>query len=182
MKGFMIESEIAATNVGSYNKHALAQIDVDGGGLIALTPPDKQGSDVWTAAAPDANTLGSLWVAYNPSPKYAHWADKDFAGLSADIRDYTNLAGIPFTVFKPKLGDEIIVSIDNVDASGAAAVDGDILESKAGQTTYQRIPKATGATAGSTAFQIEWVGTQPFPRAKIGMDMVKVFRLVCIQE
>ena len=113
-----------------------------------------------------------------------HWTkvgDKLFAGLSEDPRDYVNIGGRPFDVFKPQVGDEIVITEDCVDASVSSAVAGDILESKASQTTFARVAAGSGATANHTAFKIEWVGTLPFPQGGIGMEQVKAFRCVCIQ-
>lgn len=180
--GVMIESSIAATNIDAYNRYAIGDFAVAGGGLVSLAPPTVQGDDRWTATEPAEGALGGLYMAYNPSPKYMELNGKKYAGLSADPRDFTNLAGETYTVFKPKLGDEIVITIDAVDATGAVAVRGDILESKAGQTTLQRIPAATGATTGSTAFEVEWVGVLPFPQAEIGMAQVKAIKMVCVQE
>ena len=179
--GVLIESMIQAKNIDALNRSVKAEIDVDGGNLIALTAPTEQGNDVWTASAPVTGKLGNLWIAYNPCVKYTVVNGKKFAGLSADNRDYTNIKGEVFDAFKPVVGDEIIVTIDDVDDTGASAVEGDILESKNGQTKFARVAKTTGATAGSTAFQIEWVGTVDFPKAGIGIDKVKVFKAVCVQ-
>ena len=180
--GVLIESMIQAKNIDALNRSVKAQIDVAGGGLIALTAPTAQGNDVWTASVPASGSLGDLWIAYNPEVKYTKVNGKVYAGLSADVRDYTNLAGEVFDAFKPKIGDEIVVTIDAVDATGASATAGDILESKAGQTTFTRVAAGTGATAGSTAFKIEWVGYIDFPKANIGIEKVKAFKAVCIQE
>ena len=179
--GVLIESMIQAKNIDAFNRSVKAQIDVAGGGLIALTAPTAQGDDVWTAAAPSSE-LGGLWMAYNPEVKYILVNGKKFAGLSADARDYTNIAGEVFDAFKPKVGDEIVVTIDAVDATGADAVAGDILESKASQTKLTRVAAGTGATEGSTAFVIEWVGTIDFPKANVGIEKVKAFKAVCVQE
>lgn len=178
--GVLIESMIQAKNIDALNRSVKANIDVDGGNLIALTAPTEQGNDVWTASAPATGKLGNLWIAYNPCVKYTVVNGKKFAGLSADNRDYTNIKGEVFDAFKPVVGDEIIVTIDDVDATGASAVAGDILESKNGQTKFTRVAGGT-ATSGSTAFQIEWVGTVDFPKAGIGIDKVKVFKAVCVQ-
>ena len=178
--GVLIESMIQAKNIDALNRSVKANIDVDGGNLIALTAPTEQGNDVWTASAPATGKLGNLWIAYNPCVKYTVVNGKKFAGLSADNRDYTNIKGEVFDAFKPVVGDEIIVTIDDVDATGASAVAGDILESKNGQTKFTRVAGGT-ATTGSTAFQIEWVGTVDFPKAGIGIDKVKVFKAVCVQ-
>ena len=178
--GVLIESMIQAKNIDALNRSVKANIDVDGGNLIALTAPTEQGNDVWTASAPTTGKLGNLWIAYNPCVKYTVVNGKKFAGLSADNRDYTNIKGEVFDAFKPVVGDEIIVTIDDVDATGASAVAGDILESKNGQTKFTRVAGGT-ATTGSTAFQIEWVGTVDFPKAGIGIDKVKAFKAVCVQ-
>ena len=179
--GVIVESRIQATNIDALNRTAQAEVNVAGGGLVALTASGTQGNEVWTAAAPASGTLGGLWIAYNPAEHLTVVGDKVFAGLSEDPRDYVNVANRPFDCFKPQVGDEIDITIDCVDASGASAVAGDILESKSGQTTFQRIAAATGATAGSTAFKIEYVGVAPFPKAGIGMEQVKMFRCVCVQ-
>lgn len=179
--GVLIESMIQAKNIDALNRSVKAEVAVAGGGLIALSAPTVQGDDVWTAEVPDSE-LGGLWMAYNPEVKYIDVNGKKFAGLSADARDYTNLVGEVFDAFKPKVGDEIVITIDAVDATGANAVAGDILESKAGQTLLTRIAASTGATAGSTAFKIEWVGSVDFPKANIGIDKVKAFKAVCVQE
>ena len=180
--GVLIESMIQAKNIDALNRSVTSAIDVAGGGLIALTAPTTQGDDVWTAAAPAADSLGGLWIAYNPEVKYTKVNGKVYAGLSADLRDYTNLAGEVYDAFKPKVGDEIVVTVDAVDSTSSSAVAGDILESKAGQTTFTRVAAGTGATAGSTAFEIEWVGSIDFPKAGVGIEKVKAFKAVCVQE
>jgi len=179
--GVLIESMIQAKNIDALNRSVKAEVDVAGGGLLALTAPTTQGDDVWTAAAP-SSALGGLWIAYNPEVKYIKVNGKKFAGLSADARDYTNIAGEVFDAFKPQVGDEIVVTIDAIDATGADAVAGDILESKAGQTLFTRVAAGTGATAGSTAFKIEWKGTVDFPKATVGIDKVVAFKADCVQE
>lgn len=180
--GVIVESRIQATNIDALNRTAkTASTDVAGGGLVALAYSEEQGNEVWTATTP-SSTLDGLWIAYNPAEHLTKVGDKLFAGLSKDPRDYVNIGGRPFDVFKPKVGVEIDFTVDCVDNSASSAVKGDILESKASQTTLTRIAKASGATANHTAFEIEYVGTTPMPKAGIGMEQVKVFRCVCIQE
>ena len=180
--GVIIESRIQATNIDALNRTAqTASTDVAGGGLVALAASGVQGNEVWTATVP-SSTLNGLWIAYNPAEHLTKVGDKLFAGLSDDPRDYTNIGGRPFDVFKPVLGDEIDITEDCVDDSVSSAVAGDILESKASQTLFARVAAGSGATANHTAFEIEYVGTKPFPKAGIGMEQVKTFRCVCIQE
>lgn len=180
--GVLIESMIQAKNIDALNRSVVSANNVDGGALIALTPPTTQGDDVWTASTPTTDTLGGLWIAYNPEVKYTVVNGKKFAGLSADVRDYTNIAGETFDAFKPKVGDEIVITVDCIDNTASNIVAGDILESKNGQSKFTRIAAATGATAGSTAFEVEWVGSIDFPKASIGIDKVVAYKAVCIQE
>lgn len=180
--GVLIESMIQAKNIDALNRSVVATVDVAGGSLIALTAPTKQGEDRWTAVAPSSSALTGLWIAYNPSVRYTEVNGKLFAGLSADDRDYTNIANHTFDAFKPKIGDEIVITADNVDADTVAnVVAGDTLESKAGQLTFTRVAGST-ATTGHTAFNVEWVGTLEFPKAGIGVESVKAFKAVCVQE
>lgn len=179
--GVIVESRIQATNIDALNRTAKAAVDVAGGGLVALTASGTQGNEVWTAAAPTTGSLGGLWIAYNPSEHLTKVGGKFFAGLSEDPRDYANIAGRPFDCFKPVVGDEIDITVDCVDNTASGVVAGDILESKDGQTTFTRVAASTGATAGSTAFKVEYVGTAPFPAGSIGMEQVKMFRCVCVQ-
>ena len=179
--GVIVESRIQATNIDALNRTAKAAVDVAGGGLVALTASGAQGNEVWTAAAPTTGKLGDLWIAYNPSEHLTKVGGKFFAGLSEDPRDYANIAGRPFDCFKPAVGDEIDITVDCVDSTASDVVAGDILESKNGQTTFTRVVASTGATSGSTAFKVEYVGTAPFPAGSIGMEQVKMFRCVCVQ-
>ena len=101
--GFIIESMIQAKNIDALNRSVTSAINVDGGGLVSLAYPTTKGNDVWTASAPADGALGGLWIAYNPEVKYTDVNGKRYAGLSADIRDYTNIAGETFDAFKPKV-------------------------------------------------------------------------------
>lgn len=181
--GVLIESMIQAKNIDALNRSVIcAGADVAGGGLIALTAPTVQGEDRWTAEVPSAGHLGGLWIAYNPSVKYTEVNGKLYAGLSTDVRDYTNVSGHTFDAFKPTANvDEIVITVDCIDDASNVVV-GDILEAKADQTTFTRVAATTGATAGSTAFKVEWIGYVDFPQADIGTEKVKVYKAICVQE
>jgi hypothetical protein len=179
--GVLIESKIQAKNIEALNRSAIASVDVAGGGLVSLVAPTTQGEDRWTANTPSSGNL-KVAIAYNPSVQYSVVNGVTLAGLLVDPRAYTNIAGKTFDVFLPKVGDEIVITIDAVDASSSSIVAGDYLEPKASQTTFQRIASATGATAGSTSFRVEHTGTITFPNAGIGNDSVTVYKAVCVQE
>ena len=179
--GVLIESKIQAKNIEALNRSAISTVDVAGGGLVSLVAPTTQGEDRWTANAPSAGNL-KVAIAYNPSVQYVSVNGVTLAGLLVDPRAYTNLANKTYDVFLPKVGDEIVITSDCADSSASATVAGDFFEPKAGQTTFQRIASATGATAGSTSFRVEYVGATTFPNAGIGHDSVTTYKLVCVQE
>lgn len=175
--GFMIESKIAATDVGSYNRSAVcAAADVAGGGLVSVTAPAKQGEDRYTAELPKTGGLTDLWMAYNPSYQVVTVNGKSFAGLSIDPRDFTNAKGKTFSIFKPVKYDNIVLSADAV--AGDSIAVGDVLEGANGTAT---LTKVISHTAGNTAFKVSWIGTLPFPQAGIGNEFYKAYMLECIE-
>lgn len=179
--GVIIESRISATNDDALNRFCVSVNDVAGGALIALTAPTKQGDENWVATTPVAGALSDLWIAYNPSERLTEVNGKMFAGLSADPRDYVNIKNRPFSAFKPVKGNQIVITADCIDSTDDL-VAGDFLQAKAGQSTFTRVAKATGATANTTAFQVEWAGVLPFPKAGIGMEYAPAYKIVCVQE
>ena len=180
--GFLIESDIQAKDIDALNKFGVASnFDVDGGDLVQLTPSSTQGNDVYTATKPATGSLGGLYMAYNPSAKYLKVEGLELSGISSDIRHYTNKQGKTFTAFKVKKGDTITIPVSAI-TGGANAVATDYIEAVDGATKMTRVAHATGATSGSTAFEISYVGVQPFPQAGIGMEQVAVVKAVCVQE
>ena len=177
------EARIQAYDINSLNRSAAhGTADVDGGNLVILTASATAGNDVWVATTPATGSLGGLWMAYNPSVRLTELNDNFYAGLSADDRDYTNLATRVFDAFKPKVGDQIALTIETIDSSSSSAVVGDILESKNGQMKLTRIAAATGPTSCNTAFKIVRIESQPYPQAGVGMEFAKKFVCICVQE
>lgn len=183
--GLIIESKISAKDMDTLNRSVVAEDDVDGGSLLALAYPTEVGSDVWAVTKPATGATSGLWMAYNPTNRKLKVADDlVFANLSNDDRRYTNLAGETFDAFKPKVGDEIEFSTECLADTSVAndIVTGDILESKEDSYKLARQPKATGATANHTAFEVEYVKKYVFAKKKIGNNFVKFFRAVCVAE
>ena len=176
-KGYLIETQIAAKNVESYNRSAIsATVDFDGGAAVTLSAGSN---DCWTAAVPTTGNLTGCWIAYNPSEWFSVVNGKTFAGLSADPRDYTNLATRPFTVFKPQLGDMIALSKECFDASLTdGIVAGKYFETKIAQSTWAVV---NTPTVSHTAFVITKIYTLPFPQAgEVGMARQKMVLGECV--
>jgi hypothetical protein len=62
-----------------------------------------------------AEASGGLWMAYEPEVVTIVTASgKKFKGIDADVRDFANIAGTPFSAFKPQVGDILTISADGI--------------------------------------------------------------------
>lgn len=173
-KGYIIEGRIMAKDVESLNRTALCTADVDGGTLVSL---DAFADGAFTATV---TTSGQgLYMAYNPSE---HLIDVNGDGsklvaggnISADPRDYTNIADRPIDVFKPQVGDIVKFTDGNL-ATGETPVVGNFLEQEAGGY----VANAT-ATASTTSFKVLEKTVLPFPQAGIGMELANLYVCECV--
>lgn len=182
MYGFIIEKDIAAKNVDAWNRSAInTTTDIQAGSAVILTAPDKA-EDPWVASAPTTGSLNDVWIAYPPSEALASWSGNVYAGLSADPRDYTNLMGRPFDVFKVHKHDIIGFTKDCFDTTLLTTTEaGTFFETKANQYTWTCV---ASATEGNTAFQIISNGTLPFPPAQgyVGLSQYQFVVGECVAE
>ena len=88
MANVIIKRSVAATNVDSYNRSAVATENLDNGSVFALKEKDETNELLWKVTAPTANAKG-LWMATSPEVIYV---DKAHGG-SADPRDFVNIKG-----------------------------------------------------------------------------------------
>lgn len=165
-KGYMIEGRIQAKDVEALNRTAVSTADVDGGTLVALS---TYADGEFTATK--ATSGEGLWMAYNPSEHFTKVGDNIYAGLSQDPRDYTNLAGREFDVFKPQVGDIVALTDGNIKEADIVNVAvGKYLEQ--GADGYE---VKTNATASTTSLKVIAVEVLPFPQAGIGMELAKKY-------
>lgn len=163
--GYMIESRISAKDVEALNRTAQSTTDVDGGTLVSC---GEYKDGVFTVTK---STEGKgLWMAYNPSERLTRVGDNVFAGLTADARDYTNLAKRPMDIFKPQAGVDIVTLTDgNIKEADRANVQvGKFLEQGA-----EGFEVKEQATADTTSLKVIEVITLEFPQAGIGMEFAK---------
>ena len=170
-KGYMIEKRISAKDVEALNRSAICSTNVDGGTLVSV---GAYSNGVWTVTK--ATSGQGLWMAYNPSEHLTKLDDgKIFAGLSADPRDYTNLANRPMDIFKLQAGVDVVALTDgNIKSTDIASVEvGKFLEQ--GNEGFE---VKSVATASTTSLKVVAIETMPFPNAdttSIGMEFAKVY-------
>lgn len=165
-KGYMIEKRIFAKDVEALNRSATSTTNVDGGTLVSLS---TYADGVFTATK---STEGQgLWMAYNPSEHFSEVDGMIIAGVSKDARNYTNIAGRTFDIFKPQIGDLVSLTDGNLKTGEPAKVEvGKFLEQ--GASGYE--VKAS-ATASTTSLKVIAIETLPFPQAGIGMEFAKAY-------
>lgn len=132
-KSFIQEVSIQAKDIDSLNRRVMSKYidsaviksdDIDGGfvfnlskvklsdvGTVASSTAIKGNgnSEIWQVVKPATGSLTGLWMAYNPEVKLVEVNGKEYAGLSEDVRDYTNIGGKPFDAFKLCVGDIIAI-------------------------------------------------------------------------
>ena len=162
-KGFLYETQISAKDNDALNRFAVASADIDGGTLVSLGAVAH--GDVFTATKATDGTGGGLWMAYNPEEHLTKVGDNLFAGLTADPRDYTNIADRTFDVFKPVAGVDIVgFTAGNIKAGETVEV-GKFLEVGANGLEVK-----ASATANTTSFEVIKIEKVPFPQAGIGAE------------
>jgi hypothetical protein len=179
--GILIESLIEAENVDKLQRSFVATADVDGGGVVSLTAPTKQGDNVWTATV--GYVEGKVQaIAYNPQNHFTEVNGKRYAGLSNDDRDYTNLANDVAGAFIPRKDDEIIVTVEDIVPSTLAlAVAGNYLVPT--EADFRWTATATAPQSG-LSLKIEDAESFQFPPVKgaIGFTVQKAVKAYVVSE
>lgn len=116
--GFMIEKRISAKDVEALNRSAKSVVDIDGGMLVKL---GEYADGVWNVTK--ATEGEGLYMAYNPSEHFTDVNGRLFAGLTKDPRDYTNLTGRTFDIFKLTKGDIVGITAELIKAADVETVE-----------------------------------------------------------
>ena len=167
--GFMIEKRINAKDVEALNRSAKSVADIDGGMLVKL---GEYADGVWNVTK--ATDGEGLYMAYNPSEHFTNVNGRLFAGLTKDPRDYTNLTGRTFDIFKLTKGDIVGITAELIKTSDVDSVaKGKFLEQ--GADGYE---KKDSATASTTSLKVIDIETLPFPNngnGGLGMEFAKLY-------
>lgn len=120
-------SKVAAQDIDSLNRSALGTADLDNGNVVVLatrnTGATRGYEEVWDATEPATATLSGVWMVYEPEVNVtlaAVGSSKKYKGINPDPRDFVNITGEVFSVFKPQLGDIIKLTADAMSNSRTA--------------------------------------------------------------
>lgn len=113
VRPILIPRSIKASKIDSLNRSFISAFNMDNGGVLEISSsfwtPEKE--QVWKFAVPGDYYQKGLWMAY--SPEDAVITDKtgnQYKVGNLDPRSFTNVANIPFSGFKPQVGDIIFIS------------------------------------------------------------------------
>lgn len=168
--GYIVEKKIAASDIDALNNIATCASNVDGGNAVIF---GSYSQGVWTVTLATANA-GAIALAYNPTEHLTLVNGKTFAGLSADPRDYTNLANRPFDIFTPVAGD--IVGFTAANITNTPTVGQYLTTSATGTFTASGSVPADGVSA----FKVLAIENLPFPQAGVGLNYQPLYVCVCI--
>lgn len=152
------------------NRSGMAQIDLDGGAVVAEGAIVSGDDELYTLTAP-AGTESRVGIVYNPSVKYDVIGGKLFPAKSLDDRDYFNIAGKPVDYFFPEVGVEFGVIGANVKGSTAPEV-GDFLEVTANETLFTL---NNSQTANVPSFEVVQIINKKYPTFDFTDDVEPVY-------
>lgn len=173
-KGYMIESRISAKDVEALNRSAKCSNDIDGGTLVTC---GTYADGVWTVSK--ATSGVGAWMAYNPSEHFTKVGDNIFAGLTADPRDYTNIAGRTMDIFKLQAGVDVVALTDGNLATGEATK---VAVAKYLEQDTDGFVVKDSPTASTTSLKVIAIETIPFPQAGIGDEFAKKYVCEVVQN
>ena len=167
----LIAGEIAAKNIDSLNKFGKATVDVENGHVVALGDKSnvKGENDVYNVNAPATDTLASD-IFYMVNEPVNVLVNGKYSGLTDDPREFNIPAGKKFTMYKPMIGDEVVITED-----GLAGTKGDNTHVIPANGTT-KLTWATDISGVSLAYK--YVGDT---YVSIGNGRVLAYRFICVK-
>lgn len=167
----LIAGEIAAKNIDSLNKFGKATVAVENGHVVALGNKSnvKGENDVYNVNVPATDTLASD-IFYMVNEPVNVLVNGKYSGLTDDPREFNIPAGKKFTMYKPMIGDEVVITADGL--AGTKGTNTYVVP--ADGTT--KLTWATGGTGVSLAYK--YVGDT---YVSIGNERVPAYRFICVR-
>ena len=169
----LIAGEIAAKNIDSLNKFGKANFVVENGHVVALDDrSDVKGeNDVYNVKAPASANLASD-IFYMVNEPVNVLVNGKYSGLTDDPREFNIPAGKKFTMYKPMIGDEVVITKDGL--KGTKVNDNYVYVVPSDDTT--KLTWATDASNVSLAYK--YVGDT---YVSIGNERVPAYRFICVK-
>lgn len=166
--GVIIPAAIAAKDVDSFVRSAVCASAVENGNIVVLSGKSTTSGEkeMFTAVVPStSNGLTGVWMAYEPEVVLT--AAK-YKGLDPDIRNFRNEATKPFTVFKPQLGDLLLMSADCFSAAFSSNTHANATDSTGG------LKLVWGNSQTASVFSVKYLATEYISLATGAIDSQRI--------
>lgn len=152
MSNVVIKKAVAGMNIDSYNRSAVATVDLDNGSIFKLGAySTTAGEDeVFTAVAPATGALNGMWMATSPEVVITKVGNVEYKGLTPDPRQFVNLAGKIIDATYLAVGDIITMSCDGI---------ADVATSAFLNAVADSFELVAGATQTASATSLKKLGT-----------------------
>jgi len=166
----LIAGEIAAKNIDSLNKFGKAAVAVENGHVVALGDKSnvKGENDVYNVNVPTTNTRASD-IFYMVNEPVNVLVNGKYSGLTDDPREFNIPAGKVFSMFKPMIGDEVVITEDGL--AGNKDNNTHVIPANGTKLTW-----ATNISDVSLAYN--YVGDT---YVSIGNERVSAYRFICVK-
>jgi len=167
----LVAGKIAAKNIDSLDKFGKASVAVENGHVVVLdTKSNVKGeNDVYNVNVPATATLASD-VFYMVNEPVNVLVNGKYSGLTDDPREFNIPAGKVFTMYKPMVGDEVVITADGL--AGTKGANTHVVP--ADGTT--KLTWAADASGVSLAYK--YVGDT---YVSIGNERVTAYRFICVK-
>src|SRR5690606_12622233 len=167
----LIAGEIAAKNIDSLNKFGKAAVAVENGHVVALGNRSnvKGENDVYNVNVPATDTLASD-IFYMVNEPVNVLVNGKYSGLTDDPREFNIPAGKKFTMYKPMIGDEVVIT-----TSGIAGTKGENTHVVPANNTTKL---TWAADVGVVSLAYKYVGDT---YVSIGNERVPAYRFICVK-
>lgn len=176
----IVPVKIQASDIGAFNRSAVCASDTEQGALVVLTGKSATAgeSEVFTAVhASTGDGLTGVWMAYSPEDVVTVSGSASFKDLDPDPRNFVNKATKVMDVFKPKIGDLILMSEDAFTGAKSTNTYANCTNGTSGQLVW-------GASATSSVFVMKYLATSyiSIPDGSIGLGRVTAYLMEVVQE
>ena len=163
----LIAGEIAAKNIDSLNKFGKANFAVENGHVVALGEKStaKNEAFVYTVKKP-ANLATDIFYMVNEPVNVL--VNGKYSGLTDDPREFNIPADKVFTMYKPMVGDEVVITVNGIDGNKNIYIAPD------DDTT--KLTWTDDITGVSLAYK--YVGDT---YVSIGNERVSAYRFICVK-
>jgi hypothetical protein len=167
----LIAGEIAAKNIDSLNKFGKANFAVENGHVVALGEKStaKNEAFVYTVNKPATATLAS-GIFYMVNEPVNVLVNGKYSGLTDDPREFNIPADKVFTMYKPMIGDEVVITKD-----GLAGTKGENTHVVPADNTTKLTWAANG---NNVSLAYKYVGDT---YVSIGNERVPAYRFICVK-